>query len=91
MALTPSASSASKSPMYNRTAAHSKRYWDPVTAGGTVLICSVFYCREVSLVSLSVSALLGISIKHEAYICQEFIRVCFSPAVHLPLFPRPHM
>ena len=39
--LTPSAASASESPMY-RTMAHSKHYWDPVTAGGTVSICSVF-------------------------------------------------
>ena len=46
---------------------------------------------NVPLVSLNVSALLGISITHEAYICQEFIRVCFFPAVHLPLFHRPHM
>ena len=37
MALTPSASSV------YRTTAHSKRYWDPVTSGGTVLNCSVFW------------------------------------------------
>ena len=38
MALTPSASSVSKSPVYRNTA-HSKRYWDPVTAGGSAMKC----------------------------------------------------
>jgi hypothetical protein len=53
-------------------------------------VSNAVYYREVQLVPLSVSGPLGISIKHEAYICQEFIRVCFFPAVHLPLFHRPH-
>ena len=41
VALTRSTSSASKSALY-RTTAHSKGYWDPVTAGGTVLIALRF-------------------------------------------------
>ena len=51
---------------------------------------NALYYRELQLVPLSVSGPLGISIKHEAYICQEFMRVCFFPAVQLPLFHRPY-
>lgn len=58
----PSASSASKLSTY-RTTPHSKGYQNPMTVGGTVLMCSVLGVLQNGrfIVFLNMSALMGAS------------------------------